>query len=739
MPLARATSQRAGEPASSDAALREKAIASHAVAEALRLPWGERFRIERKAGQYRMGDPESHYAANRDVEHLTFDTGNNKVLANVGVQGAITTLTLYRESYVAACNPPGWAGVWTAKDASSFGPYSFALEMDGHRHDLASVDWDFQTGLLDNLLPVTRLDDPRQRFSVTLLTFCPLSADGSERPRAAVHGLFLENRSQAPLRGTVHLPRLFAAGRPRNEPWARFDPYEFEMGLGDGEAAVRAVPFDLAPGDDVWVPAVLYNLGEDALDQVNAKGTAGWLTQTLTYYRRVLGRLQTPGDPFLAQFYERQMMGALQAVAMAPSGKLAGSNWGSYPATRQIWIKDLYYSCLPFMGAEPALARKMILWLDEFGVRPPGTIVEGGISHSISLTVASLLLAGLYYDQTGDSSFFAEHPEIRDHWQSRLDAVVATRRDTEVWLFPTRYISDGALDCDYHTGSNVCVWRALTGFSRLLKEVYGDTAMAHHYATIATKVRAAILERTVIDGPFGRQFIEGTYRDGRPPLMISDGEESDTTLMPFYGFLSYADETYRNTMRFSMTEHNLMYNPTVFAISWGGEPIGPLDKRVPATTPGYNKGLCVGTDRESLFGPNGYFTQLRRITDADGSVWWWPYGNPGPVEYGKVTRGVPGKAGWTAGVAATVIVSHFLGIRYDAPRRELHFTPHPAIGGFSWADFPMGHDRFSVSYRQGVATFKNSAAQPVTFAAGSAAPVQVPAGETATVTITKTA
>jgi hypothetical protein len=52
-------------------------------------------------------------------------------------------------------------------------------------------------------------------------------------------------------------------------------------------------------------------------------------------------------------------------------------------------------------------------------------------------------------------------------------------------------------------------------------------------------------------------------------------------------------------------------------------------------------------------------------------------------------------------------------------------------------DFPMGHDRFSVSYRQGVATFKNSAAHPVTFAVGTAAPLKVPAGETATVTVTK--
>jgi hypothetical protein len=96
---------------------------------------------------------------------------------------------------------------------------------------------------------------------------------------------------------------------------------------------------------------------------------------------------------------------------------------------------------------------------------------------------------------------------------------------------------------------------------------------------------------------------------------------------------------------------------------------------------------------------------------------------------------VIGKAGWTAGVAATVFVSHFLGIRYDAPRRELCFTPHPAIGDFSWDCFPMGDDRFSVSYRQGVAAVVNQTASPIRFLAGAAVAVTVAPGQTAAVKV----
>jgi hypothetical protein len=104
---------------------------------------------------------------------------------------------------------------------------------------------------------------------------------------------------------------------------------------------------------------------------------------------------------------------------------------------------------------------------------------------------------------------------------------------------------------------------------------------------------------------------------------------------------------------------------------------------------------------------------------------------------GDVRRSYPGKAGWFAGVHSVLFVDRFLGLRYDAPKQTLRFAPHPAIGGFSWTDFPMGRDRFSVSYRQGIATFKNTAGHSVTFIAGSSAPVQVSAGATATVPVPK--
>ena len=41
--------------------------------EAVGRPWGKLFWIERRDGQYGMGDPGSRYSHNSDFEHLTFD------------------------------------------------------------------------------------------------------------------------------------------------------------------------------------------------------------------------------------------------------------------------------------------------------------------------------------------------------------------------------------------------------------------------------------------------------------------------------------------------------------------------------------------------------------------------------------------------------------------------------------------------------------------------------------------
>jgi hypothetical protein len=683
------------------------------VSTALRQPWGKLFWIERKAGKYHLGDPVSDFNSGTDYSQLTFDIGNNAMLANVGVQGELKAVTSCRDTYKTVTS--SWPGVWTCKDTSTCGPYAFTLEMDGQTNNLATVGWDFRSGLLDNLFPVTEFTGPGSRFTVRLLTFAPVSADGSQRLRGVVYGLQLENNSQSSLRATIVLPKASSGTTPYHR-WAQSSEYDaFDLGLGDAAAFTQRVPVTLQPGESCWVPAIICTLDEGVVQAVNARGTAAWLVESQHYYRGLLGRLNTPDEPFVSEFYERSVMQALQALVESASGRIAGANWGSVPPTRMIWTKDMFHAGLPFMTLDPTLAGKIIQWFDTYGVRPEGTVLRGdqfpkdgelvgGVNHSVSLSIAAPLMAGILYNQTGDAALFRQHPEWKTNWAGVLDAVLASRQDKDVWLFPTRYISDGPVSGDFHAGSNVCVWRALTAFARLLAEVWNDPAAARRYADAADKVKAALLDKCVITGPFGKQFIEATWCDGRPPKWESDGEESDTTLMPFYGFLAYDDATYLNYMKFSMSTNNVKFTPALNCLAW--------EESVPSTAPGYSKGLCAGVDRESLFGENGFFTTLRKVTDADGSVWWWSYGSGKNVKP-KLVRAYMdiGKASWAAGVNGILIPSRFLGVSYDAPRREIRFAPLAAMGNFSWQDFPIGNDRFGISYETGSsgihATFEN--------------------------------
>jgi hypothetical protein len=682
------------------------------IREALNAPWGKLFYVERIAGNYKMGDTVSHYNSNKNFEALTFDISNNKVLANVGVQGTLKNLTFYRDSYFANCSPsPGltdgnWPGVWTAKDNSSYGPYSFTLDIEGKHYDLEKVDWDFRTGLLDNIIPITEFKGPKNQFTVKTLAYAPLSADGKQKIRGAVYGLYLENNSNSNLTGKIYLPKLMKMVKKRidvlwkdsSASWAALDPYEYEMALGDTEKSKSEIGFSLKKGENIWVPVVFNNLGDSALQQVNQLGSLYWLNQTGQYFRNMLGKMNTQQDPYLSEFFERQVMESFGSIAMSASGKIAGSNWGSYPATRQIWMKDFYYTSLPFMMLDKEFAQKIILWFNEFGVRPKGTIKEGGVNHSVGISMASVMLAGLYYENTGDKQFFLQNPQLKKNWDKILKELISSRKDPDIWLFPSSFISDGYIIPDYHTGSNVCAWYALKSYSKFMNEIYNEPVAAKSFEEVAGKVHSAIIERCTINGLNGKQFIEATYRDGRAAPMESDGEESDITLMPFYGFLAWDDPIYLNYMKFSVSEHNTIYRPKIHAIAWYD---------TPSTAPGYMKGICAGVDKTSLFGDHGYITEVRRITDADGSIWWWTYGwgEKGVTPpYGQVVRGNPGgfgKAGWFSGLYATVFIARQLGLSFDKSKNNLRFTPVMFSSGFTWNDFSIGGKIFSADYKFG--------------------------------------
>lgn len=708
------------------------------------IPAGQFFRMERTGGNTTFGDSESIFPSCAKAGELTFDVSNLRALGSMGEGGQLKTLTIYRDSYRHCANPDrGFPGVWMAKDLSSYGPYFFALDLDRKNAPTRSLifneklPWDYSITLLDNIFPLATLKDPESRIKINLLAFAPVSADGARRPAALIYHCRLENISHEPVSGTLKLPKLFE-GRPEGVRWAWREPYEFEFGLADGSKLTadmikNGMPFSLKPGETLSIPLVLYMPGTPALEEIQKRGELAWFQDTWVYHRNLLGKLRIKDNPWMAEFQERQILQALGSLAMGPTGKLAGSNWGTYPATRQTWAKDTFYSALPIISIDPSLAASILDWFHENGIRHPGSIVEGGLNHSISMSISSLMLAGKYYEATGDKEFFRSRPAWRKDWEERLEALEVSRKFPDIHLYPTRYISDGPLEGDFHCGSNIAVWHALQSFSRLLAEVYDDPAAAKRYAERADAVKADILKHTVISGKFGPQFIEGINRDGSVPHMTSDGEESETVLIPFYGFLPNDDPIYANYMRFSMSPENKQYTPQTRSINWGTQ--------VPSTAPGYNKGLCASVDKNDLFGPQGYHSEIRRVTDADGSLWWWPVSlkkEGANIELGKADdksaaqdgkiepQRNPGKAGWFSGVYSALFRTRLTGIEYDAPSRILTWQPLPALGDFEWQGIRFGNERFSVKLatngNERTATVENHSEKPVRVLLRLAAP-----------------
>lgn len=680
------------------------------ISDALAATKSQFFGVTNRAGVYTANDSESFFGKKLPDPELTFDVSNNKVLANLSLDGTLKHLTVYHGNYYSDTIP----GVWVCKEYSSTGPFTFGLMLNNDSVDITDEKRDFHTSLLANLIPVTVTD--LGEVEMTSLAFAPISADGSQRLRGLIYAVYVTNKSDHSVEGSILLPTI------ERVVGEQFSGAEICVHLIDqypsvtthqGAARVtrEEVQFDLAPNDSIWVPIYLCPLAEPSLQTVRTDGALHWLNQTLGYYQGIVGDLKMPDDPYTAEFFTRALMQCFGSIGMANDGNTVGSNWGSYPSTDFIWMKDMYYSFLPFAQLDPELFRKGMLWFFENGVRPPGNRFEGGILHSLSNSLSSVVMAGLYYKNTGDAAFFLDNPQVGAKAQDLLEQTLALRASDDPWLFPSIWISDAYSLGEYHTGSNIIAWVAFESFGRIVEEVYADSSLGRRYRLIAQNIRNAIEEHCVVEGPLGPQYLEGIclsegdktkmdarryegayndlgmqfihslVQDGKVNLMHHDGEESDTILIPVYNYAPYDHAYYRQYMQFSLSAANPVYNAESRGIQWG-----PFSA---CTFPGYMSGMGMIVDAEDLNGKEGRLTEVRRLTDVDGSLWWWPYGNG--AKYGDVMRhNNCGKCGWASGVFASIFVSEILGLAADAPTSTLRFRPFSPASSFSWGDARIG-------------------------------------------------
>jgi hypothetical protein len=691
--------------------------------EILLAPRSTYFWVERENGKFISGHPQSRYASGADPQEASFDIGNNKVIICVAPNGGIRYLTFFDENEYADSIP----GVWVHKRSRVFKNLSFSLVHNNKEQRLADYQGKVRTFLIENVIPATEFFLPG--MAITVIHFAPIAGNGSIRPRAAYSIVYVRNTSDVYFEGALKIPAAAHFSEAGNDSL----PPDIRMENGDRK---EHVPVRLSPGaeDDFTFYTTVY--GEKEQKELSA-GALYWLNETLDYYRNLTGELVVSGDEFLAEFFQRSAHQCQQCIGMDSRGFIAGSSWGTNPTTLQIWMKDMYYSLLPLSGMDPDLFAKSMEWFSKWGIRPAGRRFPGGVKHSLSNSLSGVLMAGQYYHATGDIEYFSKRPELVETLIGIIDEMLDTRPDPDIWLFPSVWISDGLSMGNYHTGSNITVFAAIMGFADILEKL-DQRQKASDYRAVAEKVKRELLERCVTDkGPFGPQLLEG-WGDGEPelrekmkasspeefleknkgfgvqfyeffnrkdqgPYLVHDGEETDTTLSPFYGLLKYDDVIYKNYTHFAMTEHNKFYRPLSRGILW--------EKCTDSTFPGYVTGAANVVDKETYDGNPGYFAVIRTLTDLDGSIWWWPY-SFGAQDHSNMKR-MPGKCGWASGALLTLIIHDWFGIVYKAPEKTLWFSPLDFLH-FNWKNAPFGAGRFDISHGQSEYAVRNRNAFSVT-------------------------
>jgi hypothetical protein len=439
-----------------------------------------------------------------------------------------------------------------------------------------------------------------------------------------------------------------------------------------------------------------------------------WLQATRGYHRSRYGTLTIPEAPFYSELYVRAAELTRQSLMLDTQGQFGGSfNGSDLPAASNVWLRDCFYSALPQCFLSPDLSRLAIFFFLQWSIptRPIGEHSDRfpsatGVTNSLGNTAAGIVLAGIHYANNGDKDFFLQHPEILTRSVQILEQVLASRRE-EAFLFPSIYVSDGESRGDFHTGSNIFLWRAFCSLARLAEEVYGKPELASIWRWNASRLREAILTNCVVVEDGENRFVEGAMQD-HTQIGGHDAEESDVTLAPFYEFCEPDDEAYLNAARVAISPSNPYAIKEVEGVWWYAH-----GKWSSATFPGWTTALASSGNKTELI---RHLERIRTLTDADGSFWWWPYQHDSPPKIEHPLR-TNSKCGWAAGVYVCYFTGHILGLSVDMPSHRLSFRPFLPWSEFSWNDCRLGSVEFDCSYvrREGdiTMTIRNRTAQPL--------------------------
>lgn len=613
-------------------------------------------------------DPESVHSRRTDYPY-SVDVGGGRLVAALDRNGAIRrTVVADGEVDVRGRAIPG---VYTHKTVRYWeGDLGWDLVLDGQVQRLAPAQ-----SFLGGVLPMfgQRIDDVR----IDWLAGAP------HRAEAGAHVDFLvvlTNEGEGPVVARVE-PRVHLSEGSRDQVVVSVMPPTVEGGAcsipsgGHAEFEVR-----VAFGSDGTEPAVDHGEVRSALDAEVSDRHKG------------LGTLTVPDDPWASGQLVRLVELARQSGLNLADGRSIGSFWGSNAnPIPDVWFRDFAYTTLALVefASDQAVANLGYLcryalpdeaWEREAEVHPAAT----GLEHSLGNACLPAVVAERLVEVHGTDIVAPVAGPLRDYLTALLDGLTEAHAGPGS-LYSTLYISDGPSRGDFHTGSNILAWAALQAGAGSLSG-FVDEARRERAATLAPLVRSAIETRCVGDlGSHGSGFVEGLYLDGRN-VAVHDGEESDLTLASYYGFTGRDDRRIINHAQWAWSSENPYYAPVS-----GGIDFWDWDDSNGITYPGYAHQLAAASTPQDLAAAQD---AVRRTTDADGSMWWWPFAHA-ETDPARAKRGL-GKCGWAAGVVVARMMHDVFGIRRSWRTRTVTVAPYLPWPGFDWTGLPFGDGTLDV-------------------------------------------
>jgi hypothetical protein len=677
---------------------------------------------------YKLRDSSSYYSVPETItpqNRLCFDVSNNRIGCSVNSRGLLERLAIELgvEPVETTATP---VGAYVEKVLLRAGPCPLLVGIG----DAAPIRLDTlpqpEILLHDTLFPVYVWQVGQLRLQ--MLVFAPETAfeRDIDAPCAVCARFTLESAG-----GEGGLPVRISIPQASMEPIGTAqDGIVLAMAEKGNQWSMQALgaplEFQLGPSMAVTAALVFASDAENwAKEQarIAAKSGSEWFEETWRFHRSRLGQLSIPAEPFYAELYVRAAELCRQSLMLDGDGNFGGSfNGSDLPVASNVWMRDCFYSTLPQSFLNPELCAKAILFflrhsipsrvLGEHADKFPGAT---GITNSLGNSVAGIVLAGMYFAHNGDTAFFRKNPEIHARSLTILEQVLASRRG-DTFLFPSVYVSDGESRGDYHTGSNIFLWRAFSSFARLAAEVYEHSDLAAEWEANAQRLREAILANCVVTEDDGIRFVEGAMQD-HTEIGGHDAEESDVTLASFYEFCKTDDKAYLNAAREAISPSNPYAIKEVEGVWWYAH-----GKWSSATFPGWTTALASSTNEAELI---RHLERIRTLTDADGSFWWWPYPHElqPKIEHPLRTNS---KCAWAAGVYVCYFTRHILGLSVDMPSHRLSFRPLLPWSEYSWKNCRLGGVEFDCSYvrREGdiAMTVRNRSSQPLEVSFGAILP-----------------